>query len=75
VTDFKAVYQTSHQLVDNFVDSSSAGCVKACKIKGFPGMPKKMASEEIVQNQALTCAIGFVATPDGLRPPHHIFCV
>ncbi|HXE47664.1 MAG TPA: hypothetical protein VN663_04790 [Ramlibacter sp.] len=72
--DFKEVKQKSDKAVDNFVDRDPANRVGPLKIKGFPGMPEKGATAECLMNQALARAIGFVAAPDGFRPPRHKFC-
>jgi hypothetical protein len=47
--------------VDNFVDTTPPQAVKARKIKALAVPPKKSAFPQIVKNQPLTCAIGFVA--------------
>ena len=47
--------------MDNFVDRSARGAVAARKIKGLAGLPGKRASRELVINQQLRIAMGFVA--------------
>jgi hypothetical protein len=60
--------------VDNFVDRPAATPLQARKIKGLAGLPAKTAPQEIVMNQALSAAIGFVAIAGFQVTPGHGFC-
>jgi hypothetical protein len=60
--------------VDNFVDSRAAPGPQPWKIKGLAGMHGKMARHEMLMNQRLSAAIGFVAITSAARRPQRAFC-
>jgi hypothetical protein len=44
------------------------------KIKGLAGKPKKMAPQQVFQNQRLSAAIGFVAEGRAKFALQQVFC-